>query len=133
MWTYGASVYYSFITISTVGYGDLYAKTNDGRIAVIAYSIVGFMAFGLFIATFVGPLFNFLDMVFDIINWPIVEILKKVTGLQEKNIQKLNLNPLIKSLFIINFMLIYILISAAIISRLEGWDYSTSRIFHSNF
>lgn len=127
IWTYPSATYYSFVTISTIGYGDIYAKTHGGRVDVIAYTTVGFIAFGLFIATFIGPVFNFVDFIFDVLNWPVVFLIKNFLGIPEEKIQKLTLHPLLKTLIIINFVLFYILISAAIIGSIEDWDFSSSK------
>lgn len=38
-------VYFSFITASTIGYGDLYPKTDTGKLATMATSIVSLLLF----------------------------------------------------------------------------------------
>lgn len=39
------SIYFTFITVTTVGYGDVYAKTFLGRLSVICFVIVGIVVF----------------------------------------------------------------------------------------
>lgn len=47
-WTLLDSVYFSVITIATVGYGDFYPQTVPGKLFTIGYIFCGL---GLFVAT----------------------------------------------------------------------------------
>lgn len=40
-WRYLDSVYFSAITITTIGYGDLYPKTDAGKIFTIFFALAG--------------------------------------------------------------------------------------------
>jgi len=40
-WTYADSVYYCFITLLTIGYGDFYPNTDNGKIFFIFYAFIG--------------------------------------------------------------------------------------------
>ena len=53
-WSWINSLYFSVITLTTVGYGDLYPQTNLGKIFTIFYIITGI---GL-MSSFVKKLFN---------------------------------------------------------------------------
>merc|ERR1719461_1519220 len=44
-WDYGGATYYVLTVMTTVGYGNFTVKTDEGRIAVIIYSIFGIMCF----------------------------------------------------------------------------------------
>lgn len=46
-WSYLDSVYFSVITIATVGYGDFSPQTNLGKVFTIGYIFIGL---GLFVA-----------------------------------------------------------------------------------
>lgn len=47
-WSWLDSIYFSVITISTVGYGDIAPRTDAGKIITICYVLCGL---GLFVAT----------------------------------------------------------------------------------
>lgn len=48
---FGDSVWWSFVTVTTVGYGDIYPITVGGRIIAILLLLVGLSAFGVFTAS----------------------------------------------------------------------------------
>ncbi|RCW86652.1 potassium channel family protein [Paracoccus lutimaris] len=47
-WRWLDSIYFSVITIATIGYGDIVPKTDPGKIITIVYVLCGL---GLFVAT----------------------------------------------------------------------------------
>ena len=47
----GDAIWWSFVTITTVGYGDLYPKTTGGRIVGVVVMIFGIGFLGMFTAT----------------------------------------------------------------------------------
>lgn len=47
-WT--SSVYFTFINVTTVGFGDIVPLTDAGRIIAIVNSLVGLIAFGMVVA-----------------------------------------------------------------------------------
>ena len=52
-WNFLDSIYFSAVTITTLGYGDLVPKTNAGKIFTILFSISG-IAIGLYILSLIG-------------------------------------------------------------------------------
>ena len=46
-WTFFSSAYFSIVTMSTVGYGDLSADTVFGRVSVVIFIIFGVVFFSL--------------------------------------------------------------------------------------
>ena len=47
-WRWLDSIYFSVITIATIGYGDIVPKTDPGKVITIIYVLCGL---GLFVAT----------------------------------------------------------------------------------
>lgn len=49
-WSKGDSLYYGFITATTVGYGDMTPTTGRGRFYAIILAIVGLICTGIMVA-----------------------------------------------------------------------------------
>jgi voltage-gated potassium channel len=49
--TFGDALWWSITTVTTVGYGDIYPVTTEGRIIASILMIIGIMVLGLFIST----------------------------------------------------------------------------------
>ena len=49
-WSTGEAVYWSLITATTVGYGDIHPTTKTGRICSILISLVGLIMTGIIVA-----------------------------------------------------------------------------------
>uniref|UniRef100_UPI00358EA411 potassium channel subfamily K member 16-like n=1 Tax=Myxine glutinosa TaxID=7769 RepID=UPI00358EA411 len=63
-WTYGESVYYSFVTLSTIGFGDYVAGSNPDKTYIQVYrSMVGFWI--LFGMAWLAGVFNNLIAIFE--------------------------------------------------------------------
>jgi len=51
-WRYLDSLYFSMITLTTVGYGDIFPKTDAGKIFTMIYLVVG-----------IGIIFGFINLI----------------------------------------------------------------------
>lgn len=49
-WSYGDSLYYGFITATTVGYGDMTPTTGRGKIYAIILALIGLIYTGIMVA-----------------------------------------------------------------------------------
>lgn len=49
-WSIGDSLYYGFITATTVGYGDMTPTTGRGKIYAIILAVIGLMFTGIMVA-----------------------------------------------------------------------------------
>lgn len=58
-WTWIDSIYFSIITLTTIGYGDFSPQTNAGKIFTIFYIIIGI---GI-ILTFVNTVYDHYDAI----------------------------------------------------------------------
>ena len=47
-WQLHNALYYAFVLVSTIGYGDLNVQTEKGRLFAIVFSIVGMWLFNWF-------------------------------------------------------------------------------------
>ena len=57
-WRYLDSVYFSAITVTTIGYGDLYPKTDAGKIFTIFFALAG-ISMVLYLFSIIGrSIFN---------------------------------------------------------------------------
>jgi hypothetical protein len=54
--TFGDALWWSIATVTTVGYGDVYPITVEGKIIASVLMIIGIMVLGLFISTLGGAL-----------------------------------------------------------------------------
>ncbi len=54
--TFGDALWWSISTVTTVGYGDVYPITAEGKVIASALMIIGIMVLGLFISTLGGAL-----------------------------------------------------------------------------
>lgn len=50
------SIYYTFVTYSTVGYGDIVPKTNDARLFAISMIVIGLGAFATIVSVLIAPM-----------------------------------------------------------------------------
>lgn len=53
-WTWLDALYFSMVTLTTVGYGDFCPQTSEGKVFAILYIIIG-----------VGIILNFIQVIFD--------------------------------------------------------------------
>ena len=60
-WSLIDSIYFSTVTITTLGYGDIVPKTNLGKLFTIIYSLSGIII-GLYIITSLGKYFFTLEL-----------------------------------------------------------------------
>ena len=110
-WTYGRSVYFSFIAITTIGYGQLAPTTTNGQICLCFYALFGIPIFLLLVTETSTRITTGFDRY-------ILSRLKKeryrwiaiVTG------------------FVVG-LISMIFIPAAIFGAIESWRYSTSAYF----
>ena len=56
-WSYLDSFYFSFITLTTIGFGDFAPQTDGGKVFTIIYIVIGV---GI-ILTFINTLYNHYD------------------------------------------------------------------------
>jgi hypothetical protein len=49
-WSIGDSLYYGFITATTVGYGDMTPSTGRGKICAIMLAVIGLIFTGIMVA-----------------------------------------------------------------------------------
>ena len=49
--TFGDALWWSIVTVTTVGYGDIYPVTTEGKVIASIIMVVGIMILGLFIST----------------------------------------------------------------------------------
>ena len=84
-WSFLDAIYFSAVTITTLGYGDLVPITTTGKLFTIIFSISG-IALGLYILTVIGK--SFFDM--ELKKWGG----KKITTLKKNkifNVSKLSI------------------------------------------
>lgn len=148
-WTYGNSVYFMIVTLSTIGYGDMSPSTLGGKLWVIFFGFLGIALMGMWISFVGGAIMNsfgtgtFVVMLY--IKRSIVITFKTAKNLDldevmriKANMKNPELTPFEKKMFsffnrgitqIINMILLlggYVVGAAALFSYLEGWEYYDS-------
>ncbi|CEF69984.1 Potassium channel subfamily K member 18 [Strongyloides ratti] len=70
-WTFGSSIFFSWTAITTIGYGHIVPRTNQGRIACLLYALIGIPLIlvtiadmGRFLSGGIIFLYNFLRKLF---------------------------------------------------------------------
>ena len=110
-WTYGQSVYFSFIAITTIGYGQLAPTTITGQALLCLYAFLGIPIFVLLITETSRRLTEAFD-------WCVLHRVK-----QEK------FRWIVILIVIIIGVVTMIFIPAAIFGSMEGWAYATAAYF----
>ena len=93
--TFGDAIWWAFVTMSTVGYGDLYPITATGKVVAVMMMVVGVALLGLVSGTLVSAL---LDRIRGEEHDEIATLLNRIDGLEMKidhlttvlNIQSVN-------------------------------------------
>lgn len=55
---FSSAFYFTIITLSTVGYGDITPTTPDARLFTVSLVLLGLLVFATSLTTIVGPIFN---------------------------------------------------------------------------
>lgn len=55
---FSSSLYFTIVTMSTVGYGDITPQTNDARVFTISLIVLGLGVFATSLTTIAGPVIN---------------------------------------------------------------------------
>jgi len=148
-WTYGNAVYFTVVTLTSIGYGDLTPKTIGGKLYVVFSGFVGLAFVALWISFIGGAVMNsfgtgsfvallyFKRLLVFCFNILMKRDLKGVLDVKSFITEK-ELNPTEQRLHhffnwgytqIANVVLIliaYILSASAIFGYLEGWEYYDS-------
>ncbi|KAI6652763.1 Potassium channel subfamily member 17-like [Oopsacas minuta] len=110
-WTFGRSIYFSFIAITTIGYGKLAPNTQHGQIFLCFYALLGIPIFLLLVTETSKNFTNAFDLL----------VLSRV--------KKERYRWIAIFLAIVFGLIAMILIPAAIYGAIESWPYSTSLYF----
>jgi voltage-gated potassium channel len=79
--TFGDAVWWAFVTMSTVGYGDLYPVTTTGKVVAVMMMVVGVALLGLVSGTIVSAL---LDKIRGGEEKEVTILLNRIDGLEMK-------------------------------------------------
>ena len=79
--TFGDAIWWAFVTMSTVGYGDLYPITATGKVVAVMMMVVGVALLGLVSGTLVSAL---LDRIRGEEHDEIATLLNRIDGLEMK-------------------------------------------------
>jgi voltage-gated potassium channel Kch len=150
-WTYGNSVYFSVVTLTTIGYGDMVPKTLGGRVYVEIFAMFGLGLTGSLIA-FVGS--ATLQNTHLLLLWIAINVkkLRRALRLQrepppplinvttkhdlflllsknEKRVFKFFGAKIVQAFLLYVLIWIYILTGSAIFSAVEDWSFSDAHWF----
>jgi hypothetical protein len=130
-WTYGSTIYFALTTFTTVGYGDYYPTTSNGKIYHIFLSFVGLIQFGYFVSSLGAAVKSLTDLILNII----IGLLAKILEKQPKTFKAISLglsfanSPIPNIIIICVIFVMYYLAFSGFISLFEGWLYSEGKLF----
>ncbi|MEM3364348.1 MAG: potassium channel family protein [Candidatus Micrarchaeia archaeon] len=93
-WDIVDSVYFSVVTLATIGYGDLFPKTSNGKIFVVIYIILGVSTTLYALSLLADNYFerysrNYESLAQTVIKKPVTTI-RKIGAIPIKNVSKLH-------------------------------------------
>ncbi|KAL0487125.1 two pore potassium channel, partial [Acrasis kona] len=142
-WTYGNSVYFMIVTLTTIGYGDIIPVTSEGRaymevLVMFGLGLTGALI-GLVGAETVRNSQNVCFLIIYCARYLVNKCRGRVTvritmqdfeddlkGFEKKLYWIVN-NQYLQTLLLLVFAWAYILIGGAVLSRVEGYDWSESQ------
>jgi hypothetical protein len=110
-WDWLSCYYYTFVTISTIGYGDYFPATSDGKVYVMFYSFVGILMLGYHLSVIGKPLFNIFDGFTHLVFAGLIHCTKSK---KLEVLEKFLTGPLFKSFYTFWIIIAWVFISAAI-------------------
>jgi voltage-gated potassium channel Kch len=140
-WTYGASIYYTVITMTTVGYGDFSPSTRGGRAYMEVLALFGLGFTGATIGVISAATLSNAKTFFFLLFYCCKKVVDKIRGVDsfppdvnENNCIKYlkggervaykAFNSLLFQSFVLYFVIwVYIIVGGAIFARVEGWEY----------
>jgi len=146
-WTIVDSLYFSMVTFTTVGYGDLYPSTGAGQLFTAVYSLTGISFWGLTIAeigsrfvAYETRLMLYTEKVLnDIVTDSVLSLtsanLKEDTESGKKNVlvkdslNQSNVNAILNWIKTYFFVFVSLLIGSLFIGYMEGWGVKKSIYF----
>mmetsp|Transcript_12434 Transcript_12434/g.18563 ORF Transcript_12434/g.18563 Transcript_12434/m.18563 type:complete len:317 (+) Transcript_12434:54-1004(+) len=120
IWSYGESLYFTLVTLSTVGYGDMSPQTDGGKVYLIFYTLIGIPMVVLVNLSLGGYVLAF-------VFWVVRKADKmKIMELKEKKSVYLELILLSVVLLLAFFMTLFF---SGLLTIQESWSYLDALYF----